>query len=371
MNAQQFLVTLPGKSSMDTFIKAMLLLLVVYFCYQILQPFLLPIVWGAIIAIALMPLVKGLMKRFSLSQGKGSMLVTLVALAALLIPTVWFSGAVFSTTQEVATSVTEGTLVIPHPEASVAEIPVVGEPLHKAWSLSATNLESALETYAPQVKAFVSSGLSAVGSLGGSVVQFIISILISGVVMSNAGRCKAMANKVVSRLLGDKGEEYVGLSIATVRSVVQGVIGVAVIQAVLAGLGMGIAGVPAIGLWMLAVLILAIIQLPPILVLGPVMAYLFAVETTTVAVLFTVWGILVSASDAVLKPMLMGRGVDIPMLVILLGALGGMMMSGIIGLFVGAVVLGLGYKLLMTWLEQAESTEQEVTQAALPVAATV
>ena len=109
MNAQQFLVTLPGKSSMDTFIKAMLLLLVVYFCYQILQPFLLPIVWGAIIAIALMPLVKGLMQRFSLSQGKGSMLVTLVALAALLVPTVWFSGAVFSTTQEVATSVTEGT----------------------------------------------------------------------------------------------------------------------------------------------------------------------------------------------------------------------------------------------------------------------
>ena len=134
----------------------------------------------------------------------------------------------------------------------MAEIPVVGEPLHKAWSLSATNLESALETYAPQVKAFVSSGLSAVGSLGGSVVQFIISILISGVVMSNAGRCKAMANKVVSRLLGDKGEEYVGLSIATVRSVVQGVIGVAVIQAVLAGLGMGVAGVPATGLWMLS-----------------------------------------------------------------------------------------------------------------------
>lgn len=133
---------------------------------------------------------------------------------------------------------------------------------------------------------------------------------------------------------------------------------------------MGIAGVPATGLWMLAVLILAIIQLPPILVLGPVMAYLFAVETTTVAVLFTVWGILVSASDVVLKPMLMGRGVDIPMLVILLGALGGMMMSGIIGLFVGAVVLGLGYKLLMTWLEQADSTEQEVTQAALPVVAT-
>lgn len=370
MNAQQSLVTLPEKNTLDTVIKSMLLLLVVYFCYQILQPFLLPIVWGAIIAIALMPLAKALQRRFSLSLGKGCMLVTLAALAALLAPTIWFSGAVVSTSQDVATALSAGTLVIPQPDASVAVLPVVGEPLYKAWSLAAINLASALNTYAPQVKALVSSGLSAIGSLGGSVVQFIIAILISGVVMSNAARCKTMAGKVAVRLLGDKGEDYVGLSIATVRSVVQGVIGVAVIQAVLAGLGMGIAGVPAAGLWMLAVLVLAIIQLPPILILGPVMAYLFAVDTPTVAVIFSVWGVLVSASDTVLKPMLMGRGVDIPMLVILLGALGGMMMSGIVGLFVGAVVLALGYKLLMAWLEPADKIAQAGTEAVLPVVAT-
>jgi predicted PurR-regulated permease PerM len=110
-------------------------------------------------------------------------------------------------------------------------------------------------------------------------------------------------------------------------------------------------GVPGAGLWALLVLLLAVMQLPPILVLGPVMVYVFSVADTVPAVLFIIWGVLVSASDAFLKPIFLGRGLDIPMLVILIGALGGMMVSGIIGLFIGAVVLALTYRLFMAWLE--------------------
>ncbi|WP_023604706.1 AI-2E family transporter, partial [Aliivibrio logei] len=134
-------------------------------------------------------------------------------------------------------------------------------------------------------------------------------------------------------------------------------IGVAVIQSMMAGLGMAFAGVPAIGLWMLLVMLVAIIQLPPILALLPVIFYVFSVDTTTTAVIFLIWCIIVSGSDAILKPMLLSRGSNIPMLVILLGALGGMAMSGIVGLFVGAVVLSLTYQLFTVWLD-SESKEE-------------
>ena len=130
------------------------------------------------------------------------------------------------------------------------------------------------------------------------------------------------------------------------RSVAQGVLCVAFIQAILAGIGLLVMDVPGAGLWALLVLIVAVIQLPPIMI------YVFSVADTLPAVIFTIWGILVSGSDAFLKPLLLGRGLDIPMLVILIGAFGGMMLYGIIGLFIGAVVLAIGYKLFVAWLSR-------------------
>ena len=156
-----------------------------------------------------------------------------------------------------------------------------------------------------------------------------------------------------------KGEELVQLSKSTVRSVVQGVIGVAVIQSMMSAIGLVIAGVPAAAFWALAVLLIAIIQLPPILALLPAIIYMFSVESTLAASLFLVWCILVSGSDAILKPVLLSRGSHIPMLVILLGALGGMAMSGIVGLFVGAVILSLSYELMMAWLGLEEKNQEE------------
>ena len=158
-------------------------------------------------------------------------------------------------------------------------------------------------------------------------------------------------HRVASRLAGDRGEPMLTLSTATIRSVAVGVIGIAFIQAMLGGLGMMFAGVPAAGLLAIIILVLAIAQLPPILVLLPVIFYVFSAESTTVAVIFMIWSILVSMSDAVLKPIFLGRGVDAPMLVILLGAIGGMITSGIVGLFIGAVILALGYTLFKVWLD--------------------
>jgi predicted PurR-regulated permease PerM len=188
------------------------------------------------------------------------------------------------------------------------------------------------------------------------VLQLVLSIIISGVLVAIAPDAYQLTTKIFSRLTNTKhGQEYTDLSKATIRSVAQGVLGVALIQAVLAAIGMGVMGVPGWGLWSIVILVFAIAQLPPILVLGFVIAYVFSVADTTPAVIFAIYSLIVSASDGFLKPLFLGRGMSTPMLVILLGAIGGMLLSGIIGLFVGAIVLALGYELFIKWLDDGEA----------------
>jgi predicted PurR-regulated permease PerM len=121
--------------------------------------------------------------------------------------------------------------------------------------------------------------------------------------------------------------------------------------------------VPYAGVWAALVLLLAIVQLPPLLILGPIVVYEFTVAETVPAVIFMIWSLIVSVSDGFLKPLFLGRGMEIPMLVILLGAIGGMILSGIIGLFVGAVVLAVGYSLFVAWLDQDEQVPEEPASA--------
>jgi predicted PurR-regulated permease PerM len=252
-----------------------------------------------------------------------------------------------------------GTLEIPPPNDSVKDWPLVGEKLHAFWAEASTNLQDTLKKYQAEVKKVGGMIVSAAAGAGGGILQFVLSIIISGILVANASGGYSITKKIFSRLSGEsKGQAYTDLTKATIRSVAQGVLGVAVIQAVLAGLGMFVMDVPGWGLWALMILVLAIAQLPPILVLGFVVVYVFSVADTTPAVIFLIYSLIVSASDGFLKPLFLGRGMETPMLVILLGAIGGMLLSGIIGLFVGAIVLALGYELFMAWLNQSEAKPQ-------------
>ena len=192
------------------------------------------------------------------------------------------------------------------------------------------------------------------------MLQFVVSILIAGVILANAegfgGFLKALATK---RLTGKRGEELREARLprrcaASPRASSAWRSSNPCWQAV----GLLAVDVPGAGLWaLLLILLLAIVQLPPLLVLAPIILYVFSTASTTVAVIFMVWSILVSMSDAFLKPLLLGRGVEVPMLIILIGAIGGMIHSGIIGLFVGAVVLALGYELFKAWLTGRAASE--------------
>ena len=345
--------------SLETAIRIGLIALLVWFCFLVLKPFLIPVIWAIIIADAVFPFYRKLENSMGGRTKLTATLFTLAALALLLVPTIMLFGSLADSFKVLSAGLNSGTLTIPPPADSVAAWPVIGESVHKFWQAASVNLQATLQGIGPQLKEIAGGLLASGAGLILSVIQFSISILIAGVFLAKAEESRAISILIFRRVTGEKAAELVDLSNATIRSVAQGVLGVAIIQSLLAGIGMLAAGVPGAGFWALLVLILAVIQLPPILILGPVIFYVFSVSSTTVAVIFAIWGIFVSISDSFLKPLFLGRGMQIPMLVILIGAIGGMMLAGIIGLFVGAVVLSLGFTIFQAWLDSEAQTEPD------------
>jgi predicted PurR-regulated permease PerM len=339
--------------ALESAIRIGLILLLVVWCFHIVEPFLMLILWGAIIAVAVYPLFMKFQALLGGRQKLASTLMTLIALTMLITPTIMLSDSAIKNSQAFAKKLQEGTLTIPPPSEKLCNWPLIGEDLHDAWSLAATNLEVWVRKYSEQLTALGKFALSAAAGAGVTVLQFVVSIIIAGILLVYARSGSDAVERLTTRLVGrQSGTRLAELAGATIRSVAQGVLGVALIQATLAGIGFLVMGVPYAGILTLLVLLWAIIQLPTLIVLVPVIIYVFSTSATVPAVIFLIWSLLVSLSDNVLKPLLLGRGLDIPMPVILLGAIGGMLMSGLIGLFVGAVVLSVGYTLYATWLNE-------------------
>jgi predicted PurR-regulated permease PerM len=320
--------------------------------YLILKPFLVVVMWGIIIAVGVYPLFKKFAKLLGNREKLASTLITLFALAVLIIPSYYLMESTVDGVQNISAELEEGTFKVPPPSESVAEWPVVGGSVYNTWKLASTNIEAAIKAFEPQIKEFASTVLAGVVGLGGTILLSLVSIIIAGALMVKANAAEIVARKAFKIMIGKQGEGFTELAGATIRSVVQGVLGVAIIQSIVSGIVMLIFDIPLAGLWALIVLFLAIIQLPPLLILLPIAAYSFSILDTTSAVIFLILSIIISMSDTFLKPIFLGRGVDVPTLVILLGAIGGMMLSGIIGLFVGAVVLALAYKVYQALIEE-------------------
>ena len=336
-----------------------LMVLLTAACLMILLPFLPLVAWGIIIAIAVFPAYRRLR---NLVGGRGNLaavLFTLLFLAILIVPIALLADTMVEGVQTLTLRVKAGTLGIPLPPASVRTWPMIGAPLQKFWTQASTNLTGLLESLTPQIKELVPEVLSASAGFGLTVLQFVLSILVAGVLLANASGCATATRSLSNRLFGDWGPEFEDLAGSTIRSVTNGILGVAVIQSVLAGLGFLVAGLPGAGLWTLIFLFAAILQ-AGVLVLVPAVIYMFAIASTTKAVLFLLWCIVVALIDNVLKPLLLGRGVAVPIAVVFLGAIGGFIAMGIIGLFVGAIVLSVGYKLFLAWLEGPVAAKQNV-----------
>ena len=339
--------------ALEAAIRIGLLALLLLWCFNIVKPFILPVLWGSIFAVALYPTFLKLQSVLGGREKLTAVLMTLAGLAILITPTVMLSGSLFENAQLISEKIEDGTLTIPPPSEKVKDWPLIGKKLDRTWRLASTNLGDTLEHFTPQLQKAGAALLSFAAGAGMEILRFVISIIIASALMVYARSGTQVMESIAGRIMGTReGKDIVTLTGATIRSVAQGVLGVALIQAILAGIGLMVMGVPFTGLWTFAVLVLAIVQLPTIIILGPIIIYVFSIAETAPAILFMIWSILVGVSDTFLKPLFLGRGLDIPMLVILLGAIGGMILSGIIGLFVGAVVLAVGYKLFIAWLNQ-------------------
>jgi predicted PurR-regulated permease PerM len=319
-------------------------------CLLILRPFIPLVMWGIIIAIASYPTFLKLQNMLGGRAGLSAALWTLLLLAVLIVPLVLLAQNLIEGSRPLVLQLRNGTFVIPTPPASIEHWPLVGAPLTRAWRMASTNFTDALMKFAPQIKAAIPGILSASAGIGFTILQFFLSILLSGVLLANSRAAAEVTRSLANRLFGEHGPEYQSLVGATIRSVTFGILGVALIQSALAAIGFLVMGLPGAGVWAVVFLFAAVLQMGGI-VLIPAVIYAFAISTTVKAVIFLVWCVVVGVIDNILKPLLLGRGVAVPTAVIFLGAIGGFIAMGIVGLFVGAVVLSVGYKLFLAWIE--------------------
>jgi predicted PurR-regulated permease PerM len=343
----------------DLVVRVGLLALFLAWCFQIVRPFIGPLMWGAIIAVAVYPAYMGLTRRLGGKRKMAAATMVLASLLLLLVPTFILGDSLYEGAKGLYDKLEADELKVPPPPENLETWPVIGPALDAKWQKASTNLEGFLAEYNPQLKKFASSLLGMAAGTGMALLMFVFSIIIAGIMLVNSETEIGAAKKFAYRVAGERGLELNKVAEATVRSVTKGILGVAFIQAALAGFGLIVAGVPGAGLWALIGLILAVVQLGVGLVMLPAAIYVFATASTPFAIGFLIWAIFVSAIDNVLKPILLGRSAPVPMLVIFIGAIGGFLLSGIIGLFVGAVVFSLGYKLYQTWISDLPDEQIE------------
>jgi predicted PurR-regulated permease PerM len=348
------------RKALEVAIRLFLVAALAFWCFLIFKPFLMPLVWGVIIAVALNPAFDRLTSLMGGRRKLAATLFILVGLGALFVPAFLLSESFFEGVTWLTTEAQKDPLHAPPPPAKVQEWPLIGSRVFETWTHASQDLEETLARFAPQLKSFSTWLISTLTGLGFAFLMTVFSIVIAGLMLMRPESGGRTARSIGSRIAGEQGEATVNLAVRTIRSVATGVVGVAAVQALMAAVGLFLAGIPAAGLWAVLVLILGVAQLPPLLIMVPAILYLFATSDSTVTnMLFTVWALVVSASDSFLKPMFLGRGLDIPMPVILIGAIGGMLLSGIIGLFVGAVVLAIGYKSFTAWLKDQDDPVRE------------
>jgi predicted PurR-regulated permease PerM len=338
---------------LDVLIHAGLILAMAMLCYQVLSPFLTLMVWALILAVTLYPLHQVLARKIGGKQGLAATLLVVVGLVLIVVPTAMLLSSLGDSVRHLIHAVQDNTLQIPAPRPGVETWPVVGKKLHYVWSQAYADLPALVQSMQPKIGELARTALGLVASIGGGVLQFMASFIIAGIIMAfgQAGSRGSVA--IFERLAGNaRGSELARLSTATIRAVAQGVIGVALIQAIIVGLALLVAGIPWAGVLAVIVLVLGIAQVPALLVTLPAIIYMWSSgkHSTAVAIVYTVVLVLAGMADNVLKPLMLGRGVDAPMPVILLGALGGMATAGILGMFVGATLLTLGYQIFMGWV---------------------
>jgi predicted PurR-regulated permease PerM len=342
----------------DLFIRLGVLFLLIGWCHDILRPFVLIIIWAIVIAIAFSPVYKRIVKLFGGRKIVATIVLTTVLLSLFIIPSILVSKSMYEEIHHIISTYKQGDHIIPPPDESTKNWPTITKPILDIWQSASEDVTQVLVKYSDQLKSVGEWLLLAIAGVGKGILQFMLSIIIAMGILIYSDSLSQVSRKIFVKLIGSNGEHYAEITVATIRNVVKGFLGVALIQSLMVGVGFFMAGVPFAGLFTIICLFLAIIQvgIGPIAI--PVVIYMFSVSDTKTATILAVWIGITMISDNILKPLFLGRGnPPAPMLVIFLGAIGGFIFNGFIGLFLGAVILTLGYKFFLAWIETKENEE--------------
>jgi predicted PurR-regulated permease PerM len=338
-----------GDAVIQIAIRLGLLAFLIYWSFVLLRPFIPILVWSAVLAVALYPAFDWLSSHLGHRPRLAAILIALVVLAVFLGPATWLGIGLVDGLRDISDQLTSGDFVIPTPPDGVRDWPLIGGQLYEFWSKASVNLAATLREIAPHLKPLAGPILAIAGSAGTGTLKFLLSVIVAGFLLPRGPLLVASIRRMLARIVSERSADFVALSGATIRTVAQGVIGVAVLQSLLAGIGLKIAGVPKAGVLAFAIMVLGIVQIGSAPILLPVIVWVWTAKDVGSALLITIYLSLVGVSDNVLKPMLMGRGLSTPVLVIFIGVIGGTLAHGIVGLFVGPIILAVAWELLMAW----------------------
>lgn len=338
------------EAAIDLAIRIALLGLLVYWTFILIRPFIVIALWSIVLAVALYPAFRWLSAQLNGRERLAAVMLTIAGLLATTGPVTWLGYGLVENAASLYDRFLQREVAIPPPPASVKGWPLIGDPLYLLWETGANNIRALFVQAAPALRTYGVTALEAAGSVGLAIVSFTASVVLAGFLFCPAASLTESIRAFVSRVSKSRGEQFVMLAGATIRNVSRGVIGIALIQALFAGIGLAVAGIPAASLLTFTVLVAAIVQIGAFVVLIPAMVWSWMVVDTTTAFLFTAYMIPVNMLDNILRPLILGRGLRTPMLVILAGVIGGVLAHGPIGVFVGPIVLAVAWDLLTVWV---------------------
>ncbi|MEM1315309.1 MAG: AI-2E family transporter [Pseudomonadota bacterium] len=358
--------------SVDVFVTLVVIVAFGWFSMSIVAPFVPILLWSIVLAVALHPLYLGLVAKLGGREGRAALIMGLVGVLLLLVPAGMIGGSVIESLGELARRLVDDQIAVPAPSEAVKDWFLIGEPLYNLWSSSHADLERTIAHFGPQLREAAGSALAAGAGVAGGVLQFALSIVFAAVFLRFWQPLAEAVGNLAGRAASQRGRLMLRMSALTIQSVSRGVLGVAVIQGFLGGLGVIVMGLPFAGFIAAALIMLCIVQLPPLGFL-PVIGLAWYLEPGVGATIFTIYMIAVMFIDNVLKPMLLGRGLTTPMPVILIGVIGGTFTSGLLGLFIGPVILAIFWEMMRVWSSdsddmaglEAETAAREAENAAI------
>jgi predicted PurR-regulated permease PerM len=341
---------LSGEDIIQLVIRLGLLAFLIYWTFVIIRPFVPIVAWSIVLAVAFYPVFSWLAKLLGGRLKLAAAILTIVNLAVVIGPATWLGLSAVEGVREIAGQLSAGDLAVPSPPERIKDWPLVGPQLYGLWDQASTNLRTVLGEIVTYLKPLAATMLGLVGDAGVGTLKFLFSVALAGFLFPIGPQLVAAGRGFLSRVVPEQSEHFLELAGATIRAVSQGVIGVAIVQSLLAGIGFKLAGIPSAGLLAFAILLLSIVQIGASIVLLPVIIWLWTAKAFTIALLLTVFFAIVGVLDNILKPLVMGRGLTTPTLVIFIGVIGGTLAHGIVGLFIGPIILSVAWELMVAWI---------------------